>query len=430
MNRVMCEEISPLLRPSNLFAVLTLMQFAVWLMVDPELLSVPGLAPKYVSGVALTRYTIMVALFYLVLRLSEGTRVLRLCEKEPRSNAAVCSGVWLLTILYFAAMAAMLFPVISNLPSFISKAFVFGTMASASQLLEDTSSGFLSNLAPLLISFHSYYYFSCKESRRNRHLFALLLLITCAFLEGLLYSRRLQFLICILSIVITWLIVCRVRIPIKLFVTGAVSVFCVIVAFELTRWGMQNATRLNIAVLSPQNIVMTAQYNLAAYFYSDINNAFVILGNQPEYCLIFGGIPQIQEAIYSFFDLDSSSFAYLSEWKSSYGTVTVFGLWWLSAGWLSIAYIAIVAVAVGSVWRSVTQGSAQNVFGYTMLVLMLLGLINNLRINYFFTTKFIVPLLGYAFVAFFSKRRYENGRISKGAGLMNGALATQKKELQ
>lgn len=391
---------SKLLQASNMFALLAGLQVLVWVSVDPASAPLMGLSSKYISSTAILRFAILNMIMFSVLRFSENVPVLKLCSEAPKSLSQLHGKLLFVFALYLIGFFAVSSPVVFDMGGYVNRALSEGTFATEALQTEDSFFGTLTNLGPLLAAFFSAIVFSngSERSSNRRYVIMLVIVLLCSAFEGFFLSRRIQFFLCALALAVSMMLVKNVRIRIPVIFFAIVGCFLGILAFEMSRYGLQNATRHAIPLFSFENIYMTAQYLLSAYFYSDVNNAMVILGNPSDYSLVFGASDLISTPVWSLFGIDSTSFNYLNDWTSAYGTINVFGIWWASAGWISITYVVTLGVIAGSLWNGISSGESRNLFGVVLYTMLLIGIVNDLRINYFMLTKFLVPMTAFLFL--------------------------------
>jgi hypothetical protein len=375
----------------------------------PEYSMVYGVSDKVISNTAIWKYVAYILTFLI------GTIFAKLIHHKKLSNYTISSDNALDVSIRYLKSANIFFwvfiisevsymlPLFKNLPNVIKVgmqsgfSIVYYTLESESSLI----STFI-NVFPYPLIVYSYLLINSEESlMRNKVKQKFIILSTVIFFHSVFAAKRMYFVYYMVIVILSFLIKNRKKIVNTRIVYGGVITAAVIYIAELLRYGINIANRLNTSVISKEVFASTYQYLMNAYIYSDVNNAMLILSQNSPLKLVSSASNLFRIAATRLLGADVSSYTSLENWDSLYGTVNHFALLWYDLSYLS--YLVIFLIGYFShyyYYKSKNRNFQMN--KYTLIYfLIVVGIISNLRINFFAQTVFFIPFIIVLFVGKF-----------------------------
>jgi hypothetical protein len=384
------------LAPARALGVFFLAQLVVWLVLFPADPTLPGAAPKYWSASAALKY------LTLALTLLAAAWIGAVAVRHRRGAAAELPGRHLQAVSILALALALIGELVYArdlilYPAQLLVAFQYGSLAD---LGESARSGrviglsSLSNLLLVPLAIHGQLLFaevSPRLRRRARRLVGTILGVLA--LHGLLLAGRMALVNAILVLAAAWLARPgrqRPRRPARMAAV-AVSLAVLLWAGETLRGGVTFALPRGVSPLGAEAQAHVAERLAQGYFGADLNNAFRLLDCEPAMQVV-GSTP------FRFLLSNPALPDACPLWQSAYGTVNIVGLAWWDLGWLAFPALAVGGAMLGLLY-SLAAGAASQ--GPRLVFLIAVpGFAGLLRLNWYASTAFLIPL-GYLAAVYF-----------------------------
>lgn len=388
-----------ILNPLRFILLIFCAQCAVWYFGMPENPILPGVAPRYVTPTALSRYFVLFVA--LLAGLSLGALLTGFLKR--RSRNPIDQDVFLkrLKTLQNIALAAILLSILGEIfyirsiienPAILIEAYQEGLVTHVAQEVRGNRIVGLSSLNNLFIvptTIYAMLTFNphlAEAARRNFRKKLLVLGIVVAGHAMILSAR--MFMLYFLSIVLAAYLLSQRK---GIFIKGHYVAAALILAL-LAIWGGE--TLRTGLYFSHQNMLSPFSFEaqqyvwltlIQGYIASDFNNAMVILNNSPGMQLI------ATTGFKSFLD-NPVGYHNLPDWVSAHGTVNILGLWWFDWGWFAPLVAITAGFWLGSTYALAKVGTLPAKWSTLFYLISFPAIFSAARINYFGQTIFILPL--------------------------------------
>ena len=387
-----------LLDPLRLWPMIFMVQAAVWYFGFPERPTIPGAAPRFYSTDAGIRYAVL--FLALVIGIVSGRFIAWMGDRYEgdrlplatrlriwRRMAAV--GVVLASIGELVYARALLLN-----PALVGKALVSGDFAMIAEIVnaqQVTGLSSLINLFTVPTAIYALLSFDPRLPKRIRRSFIMRLILLGGIVvtHALVLSARMMAIYFVAILAAAYLLQ-RPQKTLRLrgLAIGATLVLAIVWAGSTLRDGGRRVAYTGYSYLHPDTQRYVADTLMQGYFGADFNNTLVFLNCETMGSYIY--TTMFRTIAYKFgvrFTLNDC----FPEMDSVYGTMNALALWWEDMGW----WATILAWIVGG-WVSYLYVSATHRRDPTAAILFLIsypGIYSTIRINYFFLTIYIIPLL-------------------------------------
>ena len=384
-----------LVHPGFLIALLFVGQFLFWYLFMPEVPTLQGAAPRYVSPSALLRWALLFFLLesgvYLgaLVPLSSGAHRVPVAAKQ-RVRLWWSWGLGVLAIAFLGEIVYVRV-LIQNI-DFLGVAIAKGNLAMlgervrAARIVGVSSLNNLFLLATAIfaaLSFHPF--LPVKTAVRARRW--LLGLGVAVLLHSLFLAARMFFVYYSLVVLAAYMVygslLKKRRISLRSIFLIVLVLLMVVWLGELLRGGLAFAKLNSLPLLSAKVQTYIWDRLVQGYLAADFNNALIVLDCEPSMKLwsttMFSGPLGIQ-----------ATYKQCPYWESAYGTVNVLALWWYDWGWAALFIAFVKGFAIGFFYRLRTRLLELRPEGLYYLIVFP-GIFAITRINYFFLTIFVIP---------------------------------------
>jgi hypothetical protein len=384
------------LAPARALGVFFLAQLVVWIVLFPAEPTLLGAAPKYWSASAALKY------LALALTLLAAAWIGTITVRRRGGVAADTPGRHLQSVSMLAFALALFGELVYArdlilYPVQLLVAFQYGSVAD---LGESARSGrviglsSLSNLLLVPLAIHGQLLFAEVPPRLRRQARRVVgTALGVLALHGLLLAGRMALVNAILILAAAWLArPARQRPRRPAMMAGvAVSLAGLLWAGETLRGGVTFAIPRGVSPLGAEAQAHVAERLAQGYFGADLNNAFRLLDCEPAMQVV-GSTP------FRFVLSNPSLPDACPLWQSAYGTVNIVGLAWWDLGWLAFPALAFGGAMLGLLYGLAVGTTSQ---GPRLLFLIAVpGYAGLLRLNWYASTAFLIPL-GYLVAVFF-----------------------------
>lgn len=221
--------------------------------------------------------------------------------------------------------------------------------------------------------------------------YKLLTVIILSLFDGIFLAER-TLLIIVLIVIITIYVQSKLgfnyKLKLAIIVKYLIIIFIIIVASEIFRFGIINSVEKRIKLFSLANIFDIIKYLTVAYLGKNFNNAMIILDSTPTYNFFSTG----SQVLMAFINLFKKTEIFVPVINiGPYGTVDMTALIWLDFGVLSFFILSLIGFIIGFAYNKfINNSSILSNFTYSLIVP---GIILSIRINYFFSNYFIIPMI-------------------------------------
>jgi hypothetical protein len=388
---------SPWLAPARALGLLFLAQLVIWFFLFPEEPSIPGAAPKFWSGAAVAKYLMLsvtllsAAWLGAVAGRSSGGQELPVDPpgRSLQSASVTALALGLLGELIYAR--ELIFDPAQLLIAFqYASVADLGMTARAERVIGLSS---LSNLLPIPLAIHGQLLFAADPGLRRRARRVVGIALGVIVLHGLLLAGRMTVVNAVMILAAAWLARPagqRRQARRRRGVALAAAVALLLWGGETLRSGITFAVPQGVSPLSSEAQAHVAERLAQGYFGADLNNAFVLFECEPEMQVV-GSTP------FRFLLSNPLLPENCPIWQSAYGTINITGIAWWDLGWL-----AFPALAVGGALLGVLYGLTSTIRSQAVRLLFLIavpGYAGLLRVNWYASTAFLIPLGYLAVVA-------------------------------
>ncbi|WP_066175322.1 O-antigen polymerase [Bacillus marinisedimentorum] len=387
-----------LLRPSFVFFFAYTFQFLLWYFFMPDNSTVFGVSNKVYSQDALTKYVLYIVVFLVgIIFANLIYHSIRKTKKSIQycSNDLKIANIFLW--VFIVCEIVYFFPIIKNFQNVVSNSLHSG-FAVVYYILEKNGGSILStfvNVFPYLLMVYFFIILSkdFDSNIKSQTMKKTVLLTTIIMIHSIFAAKRMYFIYYIVILVITISIFKRdKRIGPKVINVGIITIFILFIS-EIFRYGINIANKLNLNLLSMDVFNLTYQYLLNAYIFSDVNNAMVILDQESPSALVSTASPFFRDLASKIFGLNTAGYGSLDNWTSQFGTVNYFALLWYDFSYFSFIIIFFSGFLTQLFYLKAKGNEFSKSTDTMIYILLMTGLIANLRINFFAQTIFILPML-------------------------------------
>ena len=385
------------LAPARALGLAFLAQLLIWLFLFPEEPTLLGAAPKFWSGSAVVMHlTLSITLLgaawlgAVAGRSGAGPDV---PADSPGRNLQVAS----VTALVLGLIGELVYAreLILN-PSQLLMAFQFasvaelGVTARTGRLVGISS---LSNLLMVPLAIHGQLLFTGDPELRYRARKIVWLTLGVLVLHGLLLAGRMTVVNAVLVLGAAWL--ARPRAQRRRRHPGRVMAMAAGLAVlmwggETLRSGVTFAFPQGVSPLSAEAQAHVAEQFAQGYFGADLNNAFVLFECEPQ-------MQVVGSTAFRFVLSNPQLPENCPTWQSAYATINITALAWWDLGWLAFAALTLGGALLGLLYGRAATSRSQ---AARMLFLIAVpGYAGLLRVNWYASTAFLIPLGYLAVVA-------------------------------
>jgi hypothetical protein len=401
-----------LLDPLPLSLTILCLQALVWYLVMPDMPSVPGGAPRFVSMTSIVRYGIFLLVWAIAIALAKSvTRGIAHGKRDTASpdglDFSFLERVLPMAIV-LTVFGELLYArdVLQN-PGMIMDAIRGGAFTNigeqvTSERLVGLSS--LNNLFVIPAAVWSMMAFNPAGSvaQRQRGRQRLLILGAAVLLHALLFVGRQLFINFLLIVVAAYLLLNHPST--KALMRSLLAVVLVISAVawlgETMRTGLHYAHENRYGLFSAQTQGEVGRRLVEAYFAADVNNSMVLFSCPPPMQPLFGTLLQTPAAA---LNVEFVEYQSCSLFVSRYGTSTIFAVWWWAAGWGGLVYALGFGAWLGATYVLATEKKTRSVYTAVVFLISFPGIAAMIRINYFTQTAFVLPIAYLLFARLFQR---------------------------
>ncbi len=381
-----------LLNPLFVIPSLFLAQALFWLLFMPEVPTIPGVAPRYESEVALLKWFALFTPF--VIGIATGVMAPLRGTRCTDSAVPVRTRRYIWRLISVTLLATLLGEmvyirdVIAN-PELLKRGFEEGNLAIVGEEVRTQRIIGISSLNNLFILPVALLALIAMDPRapggeRKRAIKWLWLVGLFTLFHSLFLAARMFMVYFVLVILGAYLLVnSHRRFSLKALLSLFVLMIGVIWVGELLRGGLAYARSTSRDLVSVDVQKHIFERLIQGYIAADFNNALVLLDCVPSGSLFS------TTALASLLKIDAS-YSDCPNWKSLYGTVNVLALWWFDFGYWAVLVAGIIGWFIGFSYRIALSSRA---FGLSSALYLIVypGLFSILRINYFGLSIFLLP---------------------------------------
>ncbi|HEY3374401.1 MAG TPA: hypothetical protein VGK02_04980 [Candidatus Aquicultor sp.] len=396
------------------------LQLALWWAFMPDVPTIYGAAPRYISFNAILNFSLL--WICLLVGVLLGKTIYQTLWKDEKRQEKIPPAAWI-RFLFSLAAFSLLLSVIGELiyirevilnPGMIKEAFDAGNMANVGVEIKELRIVGLSSLNNLFIVPAAIYAMVVFHPRMDRTAagkarLRLIIIGAVSVLHALLFSAR-MFPVYFISVVLASYLLSKpdtFRLSWRTILRTVGIIGVIIWTGELLRGGLWYATTTGFGLFSADTQKHILDLLIQGYFAADLNNALVLLGYDPSYQFLSTTL--MGDTIGGFVGYSLNPY-----WTSSFGTVNVLGLWWFDWGIFAFAMSLIIGALLGIAYKVGERFSGDISLAALTFIIIYPGLWSITRINYYFLTIFVLPFVFLACVGIaVSLSRYQRREIRR-----------------
>jgi hypothetical protein len=388
-------------------------QALVWWLWMPVVPTIEGAAPRYFTTAALVRYAALFACLVggiLMGKLAAGSLVRRrgadAWSVAPGRLASFERVARWALLLSLAGEVVYVLPLFRH-PEILQAALAGGGLTPIGDFVKSQRVIGLSSLNNLFVVCVAVYALLAFHPRveapvRRRHRLHLVLLGVVVLAHALLLTARMFFVYYVTVLLAAFLLTREGDDPkLRRVIWRTLAALAVVVWLgETLREGANYGRLHDVSAFSPQAQAYVGSRLVEGYIGADFNNAMVLLASRPSMKLVSTAEVFRRVAEAAGLGVGTADFGSLPQWKSSFATVNVLGLWWFDAGWLAAGIAVAVGWWLGGTYVVARRGIGHLPFPALFFLISYPGLFSMTRVNYFGLTIFVAPFAFLMFVYF------------------------------